>query len=62
MRTEAIVQEKSVKVVRAKEAIAENQIIHEDVLEEVEVPNINVHPQTVKDISTVEGKYASIND
>ena len=59
IRTEATVQEETVQVVRAKETIAQNQIINRDVLEEVEVPNINVHPQTVKDITTVEGKYAS---
>ena len=58
-KTAATVQEETVQVVRAKEAIAENQIIHADVLEVVDVPNINVHPQTVKDISDIEGKYAS---
>jgi len=48
-----------IQVITAQESIEENQIITEDMLKVVEVPESNVHQMTVRDMSEVEGKHAS---
>ncbi|WP_156290348.1 Flp pilus assembly protein CpaB [Oceanobacillus salinisoli] len=55
--SEEVIQQKTIEVVKAKERIAENQIISSDLLEVVTVTEENIHPQAVRSIADVEGKY-----
>ncbi|MFZ3577017.1 Flp pilus assembly protein CpaB [Virgibacillus sp. DJP39] len=50
-----------IEVVKAKEKLAENQLITKEVLEVVNVPEENIHPQTVTDLANATGKYATAN-
>src|SRR6056297_1157695 len=50
-----------VEVVKAKDKIVKNQLISAEVLEVVNVPEENIHPQTVTDVANATGKYATAN-
>ncbi|MFE8699615.1 Flp pilus assembly protein CpaB [Cytobacillus sp. FJAT-54145] len=57
--TTAVINENTVEVLVAKEAIKENQRITSSMVELAQLPKDGVHPQTLTDLSTVEGKYAT---
>lgn len=58
--TKEVVQEQPmIQVVKAKEKIAENQLITKEVLEVVNVPEENIHPQAVTDVKQAAGNYTS---
>ena len=59
--TEAVINDNTVEVVQAKEQIKENQRITSSMLELAQVPKDGVHPQTITDIATIEGQYATSN-
>ncbi|WP_088036692.1 Flp pilus assembly protein CpaB [Evansella clarkii] len=48
-----------VEVIAAEEVISANQIINEDMIRKIKVPEADVHPLAVRDISEVEGKFAT---
>ncbi|MFD1037352.1 Flp pilus assembly protein CpaB [Virgibacillus byunsanensis] len=56
---EVVQQQETVQVVQTKEKIAENQVITAEVLKVVNVIKENIHPQSVSEISEVEGKIST---
>ena len=54
-----VVNASTVEVVVASEKIAENQRITENMLKVVQLPSKGLHPQAVKSVGELEGKYAT---
>lgn len=55
---EAVSQQQVTKVIAAAVQIKKDQKITENMVKEIEVPEKNVHPETVTDIASVVGQYA----
>ncbi|RKQ33257.1 Flp pilus assembly protein CpaB [Oceanobacillus halophilus] len=58
LNKEEVVEQQTVQVVKAKDKIAENQVITRDLVELETVIEENIPPQALTNISDVEGKFA----
>jgi len=56
---EALQKQKMVEVAVAKKRIDKNQIISKEMIEMKQMPKEGVHPQTIQNLSEVEGKFAT---
>jgi pilus assembly protein CpaB len=56
-----VASENMIEVVAAKQSISRNQVIGPAMVEIVRMPQLGVHPEAIRSVAEVDGKYAEAN-